>query len=328
MLNRHLIRIKVFKVLYSFVSSASGSLPGATRELLHSCEKTLHLYYMMLNLSVALKRVADDRIEKGLRKFNPTPEEREPNRRFSDNAFIKYLISDTAFVKFCEDHALLWREDLDVVVRKVFAAISGREYYRKYMSSPESSADEDCRLVKRIYRDTDAIEENELLLSSLEDMSLYWTDDIGYVLMYIIHTVDAFSRTGSIVWPEVFQKDDDRHSHYYTYEWTWAYERLEEFYGVRPEDMTALDVIRIVQQWKEAVVGLDRMLYEDARKEFSLASMTGFGADGSRLEKEQDFEQVRGDFESNPFVTAVLKHIEVKTALGDELIGRMQQVNA
>ena len=50
------------------------------------------------------------------------------------------------------------------------------------------------------------------------------------------------------------------------------------------------------------------------------------GADGSRLEKELDFEQVRGDFESNPFVTAVLKHIEVKTALGDELIGRMQHV--
>ena len=49
--------------------------------------------------------------------------------------------------------------------------------------------------------------------------------------------------------------------------------------------------------------------------------MTGFGADGSRL-KEMDFEQVRGDFESNLFVTAVLKHIEDKTALGDELIGR------
>lgn len=60
------------------------------------------------------------------------------------------------------------------------------------------------------------------------------------------------------------------------------------------------------------------MVYEDAKKEFSLASMTGFGADGSRLEKELDFEQVRGDFENNPFVTAVLKHIDVKAALGDE----------
>lgn len=116
------------------------------------------------------------------------------------------------------------------------------------------------------------------------------------------------------------------HLNYYTYEWTWAYDKLEAFYGIRPDEMTAADIIRIVQKWKEAVVGLDKMLYEDARKEFSLASMTGFGADGSRAEKEQDFEQVRGDFESNPFVTAVLEHIRVKTALGDELIGRMQQV--
>lgn len=116
------------------------------------------------------------------------------------------------------------------------------------------------------------------------------------------------------------------HRNYYTYEWTWAYEKLESYYGVRPEQMTAADIIRIVEQWKAAVVGLDRMVYEDAKKEFSLASMTGFGADGSRLEKELDFEQVRGDFESNPFVTAVLKHIETKTALGDELIARMNKV--
>ena len=116
------------------------------------------------------------------------------------------------------------------------------------------------------------------------------------------------------------------HANYYTYEWTWAYEKLEEFYGIDPQQITAKDVIHIVEKWKEAVVGLDRMVYEDAKKEFSMASMTGFGADGSRLEKELDFEQVRGDFESNPFVTAVLKHIEVKTALGDELIGRMRQV--
>ena len=56
--------------------------------------------------------------------------------------------------------------------------------------------------------------------------------------------------------------------------------------------------------------------------------MTGFGADGSRLEKELDFEQVRGDFESNPFVTAVLRHIEAKSALGDELIARMKRVDS
>ena len=35
------------------------------------------------------------------------------------------------------------------------------------------------------------------------------------------------------------------------------------------EGMTAEDVIHIVEKWKEAVVGPDRMVYEDAKKEFS-----------------------------------------------------------
>lgn len=116
------------------------------------------------------------------------------------------------------------------------------------------------------------------------------------------------------------------HEKYYTYEWTWVYNHIEEFYGINPQTITAEDIIRIVEQWREAVVWLDRMIYEDARKEFSLASRTGFGVDGTRMEKDMDFEQVRGDFESNPFVQATLEHIEVKSALGDEIIARMRRV--
>lgn len=118
----------------------------------------------------------------------------------------------------------------------------------------------------------------------------------------------------------------EMHENYYTYEWTWAYNKIQEFYGINPEEITAQDVVRIVKSWQEAVVGLDKMVYEDAKKEFSLSSMTGFGADGSHDEMRQDFEQVRGDFESNTFVTAVLKHINDKTALGNELIQRIENI--
>lgn len=118
----------------------------------------------------------------------------------------------------------------------------------------------------------------------------------------------------------------EMHTNYYTYEWTWAYNKIQEFYGLDPETITAADIIKLVKSWREAVVGLDRMVYDDARKEFSLSSMTGFGADGSRDDMKQDFEQVRGDFESNPFVMAVLQHIDEKTALGEELINRIGQL--
>lgn len=125
---------------------------------------------------------------------------------------------------------------------------------------------------------------------------------------------------------DINMKFAEMHRNYYTYEWTWAYEKIEEYYGIKPEEITAKDITDIVQMWKNAVIGLDKMVYEDAKKEFSLSSMTGFGADGSRVEKKQDFEQVRGDFESNTFVTAVLKHIEIKSALGDELIERVKSL--
>lgn len=122
---------------------------------------------------------------------------------------------------------------------------------------------------------------------------------------------------------QIHNRFADMHAHYYTYEWTWAYEKMLEFYRLDAERITASDICAIVRQWQEAVVGLDRLVYEDAKKEFSLTSMTGFGADGSKAEQKLDFEQVRGVFESNPFVTAVLEHIKVKTELGNELLDRL-----
>ena len=120
----------------------------------------------------------------------------------------------------------------------------------------------------------------------------------------------------------------DMHSHYYDYEWAWAYDRISLFYGISPEKITAADVIDIVEQWKNAVVGLDRMVYEDAKKEFSLSAMTSFGADGDVDTRNLDFAEVRGgQFESNPFVIETLDHIRRKTELGDELISRLRKIS-
>lgn len=123
---------------------------------------------------------------------------------------------------------------------------------------------------------------------------------------------------------QMHERFAEMHACYYTYEWTWAYEKMLDFYHLEADKVTARDIVAIVRQWQESVVWLDRMVYEDAQKEFSLTSMTGFGADGSKTEQQLDFEQVRGVFESNPFVTAVLEHIKVKTALGNELIDRFK----
>jgi Domain of unknown function (DUF4954) len=116
------------------------------------------------------------------------------------------------------------------------------------------------------------------------------------------------------------------HESYYKWEWTWACERIEEEVGISVNKLTAEDIITIVKRWKKSVINLDNQLYEDARKEFTLSSMTGFGIDGGAEVKKLDFEQVRGDFESNIVVAAIQEHIKQKTALGDELIERMKRI--
>lgn len=117
------------------------------------------------------------------------------------------------------------------------------------------------------------------------------------------------------------------HQQYYEYEWVWALDKLEQVWGCPWMQVTLSQLRETVEQWKEAVVTLDKMVYEDARKEFNLNSQTGFGVDGDSKQAEADFEEVRGSFESNAFVQAVLKHIERKSALGDKILTQLAAVD-
>ena len=117
------------------------------------------------------------------------------------------------------------------------------------------------------------------------------------------------------------------HQQYYEYEWVWALDKLEQVWGCPWTQVSLSQLRETVEQWKKAVVTLDKMVYEDARKEFNLNSQTGFGVDGDSKQAEADFEEVRGSFESNAFVQAVLKHIERKSALGDKILKQLAAVD-
>lgn len=115
------------------------------------------------------------------------------------------------------------------------------------------------------------------------------------------------------------------HRNYYSYEWTWAYDAIEKFWGVDMANITRAQAMDIVKQWKNAVVSLDKLIYDDARKEFDLTTMTGFGVDGDKSVRDDDFNAVRGGaFDDNQFVRDVLDHIERKSALGDQIISMLK----
>ena len=125
---------------------------------------------------------------------------------------------------------------------------------------------------------------------------------------------------------EIQHEFEEMHNQYYNYEWTWATQKLEKHWGKVIQKVTVDEIITLVELWKNSVVKLDQLIYNDAKKEFDLNSKTGFGVDGNEEQKHQDFESVRGSFDSNTFVIEVLNHIKIKTDLGNELITKLSKI--
>ncbi len=115
------------------------------------------------------------------------------------------------------------------------------------------------------------------------------------------------------------------HESYYTFEWTWAAMLLEKHLKKSIGEITVEDLSSLIRDWVKSVVQLDELLYVDAKKEFTLSAMTGFGIDGDYEVKKQDFEKVRGSFEKNILVTEILNHIQRKTKLGNRTIEMLEK---
>ena len=72
MLNRRILRIKAFKVLYSYAENPDLTLKEALQNLDTSAEATRDLYLYLLALIPALTAEAARRTEAARGKFNPT----------------------------------------------------------------------------------------------------------------------------------------------------------------------------------------------------------------------------------------------------------------
>ena len=94
---------------------------------------------------------------------------------------------------------------------------------------------------------------------------------------------------GALSLKDIQTRLETMHANYYSYEWTWALEKLEQVWGCSVAQVTLAQIRKTVEEWKNAVVNLDKMVYNDARKEFDLNSQTGFGVDGDRRQAEADF---------------------------------------
>ena len=191
MLNRRILRIKAFKVLYSSVLAENMSLAQAEAQLDASCEATRDLYIYMLGIVSPLTQIARERIDAAKNKFNPTEEEKNPNMKFVENQLAKLIDEDVDFQKIFAKKKFGWGQ-YDIFLKEVMNSIQTKEYFAEYMASPERSLAEDCRLFTKIYEEE--FVDNQTLERILEDKSLYWNDDLAYSLTWCCKTLKSFAK--------------------------------------------------------------------------------------------------------------------------------------
>lgn len=207
MLSRRLLRIKVIKSLYAHLKSGSTNMMASEKNLMQSVDKCYDLYFLMMSIIVDMARYAESRQELAKQKQLPTHEDLNPNRRFVDNRVIHLIATSDSINDRLAARKLSWSRQGDLI-KDLYNKLIKTDLYKAYMCSPEDSFAADLKFVDRFFRE--ALEDDEQLEATLDDMSLLWNDDLGFALIMVVRTLSGIreSTTEIKVLPK-FKSDED-----------------------------------------------------------------------------------------------------------------------
>jgi len=209
MISRRLLRIKALTALYAFNRREDDDLVRAEKELMFSIGKTYDLYHYLLLLLLDIADIASEKIEQALQKNIPTPEDLNPNRRFIDNIVISQLRNNTALNKHINSSKMSW-VNYSHIPRLLYSKMIEWEVYLDYMKSDISNYQSDKKFITRFYNEFISVSED--LLASLEEQSIYWNDDMEFVIVMIEKTIKKLKSDSEEDTPlmPLFKNDEDK----------------------------------------------------------------------------------------------------------------------
>ena len=209
MISRRILRIKILQLLYAYFQGADSSLNKFEKELFFSIQKTYDLYHYLLLLIIDIADYANSRIEIARLKKIPTREDLNPNTKFVDNRIIQQLRVNKQLNQYLNTTRLSWVNSPELI-KKLHNRIRMTPFLKEYMDHPERSFDEDKKLIIEIY--TSEIMNTESIYQTLEEQSIYWNDEVEFVISMIAKTIKDFKEEdleNAELMP-LFKNDDDR----------------------------------------------------------------------------------------------------------------------
>ncbi len=89
----------------------------------------------------------------------------------------------------------------------------------------------------------------------------------------------------------------------------WVRRTFAERAGKSVDELTAAELAQMKAACDKAEATAVKKVLADAEKEFDDIASTGYGQDGEREQRAQDFAAVRGSFAGNAFVKQMQKRL-------------------
>ena len=207
-LNRRHIRVKVMQSIYAMHQNQSDNLEKEEKFLLFSTENIQDLYLIMVSAMIEIRNKEIEFLEKSAQKFTATPQEKNPNKKFVNNAVLELLSESNSISIALESRKVNnWQLNDDYILL-LLATIKQSQPYLKYMATPGADFEQDKAFAVEMF---EMIAGNEKLYDYLEDYKLTWVDDIPLVNTQIIKQLRGIKSAGDqFTVPKLYKDTEDR----------------------------------------------------------------------------------------------------------------------
>ncbi len=190
MISRRIIRTKVLQMLYAYYSSEEKSISKTEKDLFFCIDKSYDLYHYLMALVIEIADYAENRIEIKKNKLQPTEEDLHPNTKFIDNQVIQQLRSNNQLNKYIDQKKLSWKDN-EGLIKDLYLMMVEWDLYKNYMANENSSFVDDRKFVEKLFSKIILISENLYII--LEEQSIFWNDDVEFVVSMIVKTIKQFN---------------------------------------------------------------------------------------------------------------------------------------
>lgn len=255
MLTRSLLRTKIAQILYA--NARNSSIQAFDEELKLSLKKAYDLYHFLLLLPQEMAFMAQKEVDTYSTRLLKTDRNIKPIYNLATQKFPHYLSHNEALSKYTRDNLISWA-NFDTELGNIYKKTKSAIFFDKYIGEDSLDFDVEKTFWRKFFRSGEVFDEG--FEAFLEEVSIYWVDDIVVTLSFIDKTISKFTEDNISTSPLLPMYRDENEKEFVVKLSHTAFLKGDEY-----EQM----ISKIVPKWDvERITKMDMVLMKMAIAEF------------------------------------------------------------